>query len=280
MRTGLITIFLFLNSIHLSGCQPKEGNSVLDKYNLKKANGIQITLSPELHEISGVAFSADNRLFVHNDEQGIIFQIELQTGRIVKRFFLGKDHINGDFEDITIIKDEFYLIKSDGTIFEFKEGKDQSYVEYKKYNTGLSKENNIEGMTYDPVNNSLLLACKDFPGQGLDGSRAVYSFSLSHMKLDPKPRFVIPIEPILKRLNVKNFRPSAITRDVKTGNFLILSAHSKVIVEISESGKILDMRELAKKYHPQPEGLSFDKDSRLIISDESDGGGKITAYGR
>ena len=46
------------------------------------------------------------------------------------------------------------------------------------------------------------------------------------------------------------------------------SSKGKLIMVLSESGKILHIEKLNKKLIPQPEGLCFDKDGTLWLSSE------------
>ena len=270
-----ITLFSLL---FLAAFPFRQDNSFLSFYNLGNKNVQSILLPKVLREISGLAITGDNRVFAEEDEHGIIYQLDLNSGKVIKSFFLGEIIINEDFEDIAILTDKFYLVTSNGFIYEFSEGKDKDKVNYKKYYTGLTAENNVEGMCYDPEANSLLLVCKDFPGKGYEGYRTVYSFSLNNYKLNNKPKFVLPIEYITSKLDVKNFRPSGIARHPKSGTFFIISAHSKVIIEVSPDDKIINLRKLSKKIHNQPEGIAFTSDNSLLISDEGEEFGQITMY--
>jgi uncharacterized protein YjiK len=252
--------------------------SALSLYKLESSGASSVLLPKLLREISGIAITEDDRIFVHEDKHGVIYQIDFNSGKVIKTFSLGEKTINEDFEDITIVKNNFYLVTSSGNIYEFIEGKAKENVEYKKYSTGLTEENNVEGTCYDPVTNSLLLACKDFPGKGYDNYRTVYSFSLGNYKLEKRPRFVLPISYITQKLNIKNFHPSGIARHPKTGTFLIISAHGKAIVEVFRDGKIINLSKLSKQKHNQPEGIAFTSDYDLLISDEGKEYGQITIY--
>ena len=160
--------------------------SNLKDYNLKK--GKQIKLPGYLREISGLAASEDGKIFTHDDERGIVYEIDYSKGEIKKDFAIGKPIPKRDFEGIAIVKDKFYLIASSGDIYEFFEAKNKKNSEYKIFKTGLSKSYNIEGLCYDPNTNSLLAACKGYPGKDYNGSRAIYSFDLKEKKLKAKPQ--------------------------------------------------------------------------------------------
>lgn len=249
-------------------------NSELAKYDLSSVNPVIVTLPNDLKEISGMTVTPDNRLFCQQDEQGIVYQVDYNTGSIIKKFSLGSPSIRKDFEDIAFANGMFYLMESNGDIYEFKEGIDGESVEYKVYKTELSKKNDMEGMCYDPETNSLLLATKGSSGTGDVDDKAVYSFSLDSMKLNLQPRF------ILKKSEIKNnFNPSGIIFNNKTGTFFVIAANGNEIVEISKSGGFIGKQKLPTGIHPQAEGIVFLNDNTLLISNEGkSGSGTIIVY--
>ncbi len=249
----------------------------LNDYNLKNLK--QFKISAYLKEISGLAASDDGRIFCHDDERGIVYQLDYADGKIVKRFAIGNSIPNRDFEGIAIVKDKFYLIASSGDIYEFNEVKNGKNSKSKIYKTGLTVSNNIEGLCYDPLTNSLLIACKGYPGKNLKGYRAVYSYNLKEKKLKSKPRFLLSIKHLDKKYGLKNFSPAAIEYNLKTGTFFILSSQVKAVIEVSPDGNVLNGISLSGKTHDQPEGITFTKEMKMLISDEGrEGHGTITIY--
>lgn len=266
--------------------------SSINLYALNAKSAKTVKLSKKLQELSGLAMSADDRLFGHNDESAVIYQIDFQSGKILKSFSLGEKILKKDFEGLAIAADMFYLVTSAGTLYEFREGENKSAVPYNKYTTNLSSNNNVEGLCYDTDTHSLLLACKGDPGKGYAGNRAVYSFSLEDKKLKKKPRFLIPIKDIKKKnsgfaekmsdffmLSEETFAPSGIEKHPQTGTFFILAARGRSLIELSPDGKLLGLALLDKKHHFQPEGITFTSKNYLVIGDEGGAGkAKITFY--
>jgi len=242
-------------------------------------------LPNKLSEISGLAVTNDNRIFTHNDEKSIVYQLDYNSGKILKSFTVGKKTQKEDFEGIAFANGLFYLVTSKGDLYEFSEGDDNEEVKYEKYKTHLNADNDVEGLCYDPNNNSLLLACKGNPGKKIKGNRTVYEFSLDEKKLKKNPRFILPVKDIMENYNsdfnsklgefflIKDdtFAPSGIEYNPSTDNFFVLSFKGRMIVEISKTGKILKQYFLDSKEHRQPEGITFTKDNKLVISDESAG---------
>jgi uncharacterized protein YjiK len=72
-------------------------------------------LPPDLEEISGICFTSDGRkLAAIQDETGYMYLIDKQSGIVEKDpiFFAEK----GDFEDIAVVGDVAYIVKSKGTV--------------------------------------------------------------------------------------------------------------------------------------------------------------------
>ncbi len=264
MKFSLLIIFGILITIN----SYFEAGSELSKYDLSKDGSRQVALPSNLNEISGLAVTRDGRVFAHGDERGIIYQIDPDDGEVLKRFFLGRWLAEEDFEGIAIAGEKFFIITSDGKIFEFREGKNEEAVDYKIYNSGASSKFDIEGLCYDPSTNALLIACKEYPGKNYSSFRTVYSYSLKDYKINTTPRFKIPIKKVKDKLGTKGFHPSGIERNPVSGSFFIIgSKDGEVIIELSKEGDILDMQRLDKQHH-QPEGIAFLPDLSLLIADE------------
>jgi uncharacterized protein YjiK len=264
-------------------------SGALGLYALDDTRSDKLKLPERLAEISGIAFSPDGRLFAHGDESAMIYQVDTSSGEVVKNFKVGGSILGGamtgDFEDIAIVGNLFYLVQSDGVIVEFKEyregeGENEKQVRYQEYETSLKSKNDVEGLCYDEATNALLLLCKGDPGKGYDeGMRAVYSFSLATKQLDPKPRFLISVDEVMKLTGGPAFNPSAITRHPRAGTFLVLASAGNALVELAQDGKLLGAIRLDSDVHPQPEGIAISPGGSLFISDEGRGGkGRIRSY--
>lgn len=282
MKNGKTIIYSILKIIiifwGISGCYQSTPKSTLDKYNFK--HGKEVKLPGKLDEISGLAVTPDGRVFAHNDEKGIVYQIDYEKGEIVKEFYLSRWVPERDFEGIAYAANKFYLITSDGILFEFPEGKNKESVGFETYQTGADSKFNIEGLCYDEMSNSLIFACKEYPGKDYDGMRAAYAFSLDSYKVDKTPRLLISLKELKHKFGIKDFYPSGIEKHPESNSYFIIGARDgSAIIEVSEVSKILDAKEFKSKEHEQPEGISFLPNFDLLISDE--GGGKkgtITHY--
>lgn len=252
--------------------QKSSGTGSLSSYDLSASDPLIIELPSEISEISGITFTPQNRLFAHGDEYADIFEIDKESGKIIKKFTLGSLlAVKGDFEDIAFVKDKLFLLESKGKLYEFTEGGNGEFVSYKTYKTFLNEKNDVEGLCYDNETNSLLLACKGSGGKELGKDKAVYSFSLDNLELEENPRFVISYKDIKNNSVEGKFNPSGIARNPISGTFFIIAARGNTIIEVSKTGEILDQADLPEKIHRQPEGIAFTSDGTLYISNEAAG---------
>ena len=235
-----------------------------------------IFLPVELEEISDISIMANGNIGGIEDESGVIFEINPDNGDIIsKSKFAG----SRDFEGLTFAGSNAYAGTSDGVIFEIKNYGSKQNV--KEYSTKLSKENNVEGLCFDDANSSILLICKDHPGSALNHKefKAIYRFDTKTNKLDDEPFIKIPLAKIEKmqgqtdgkKEGKVNFHPSGIAIHPITGNYFVIASAGKLIVELNKSHDIVNVNSLPKDIFTQPEGIAFDKEGGLYISNEGKG---------
>ena len=172
------------------------------------------------------------------------------------------------------------------------------YIDEKWINKLKNMDNDEESMldqAFDVKNNRLLVACKSAPCfhkscmiHTCKTKRAIYALNLETNKFDPAPAFEIDLaelqsflknnktpeelDVLKKFITLENdiipFHPSALATHPKTGNLYILSSKGKTMMILNAKGKIIALEKLNKKIHTQPEGIVFDKDGTLYISNE------------
>lgn len=235
-------------------------------------------LSRELREISGLAVTQDGRLFAHNDERAFVYQLDPHSGDVLKRFRLGFRGLPGDFEGIAVVGERFFLVTSEGTLYEFREGQPGDEVGFEGIPTSLGDRCEVEGLAYDPRTVSLLLPCKSTRGAELRGHVVVFAFSLEHLTVDERPRYRISEVAIDEAGGRKRFSPSGIEVH-PSGSVLLVAAREHTLVELSPSGEVLAVARLSDRRHRQPEGIAVTPDGALLVADEGAGGrGRLTRY--
>ena len=253
----------------------------LESYTLNEETATHLKLSSHLEEISGLAMTRDNRLLAHNDERGVIFEIDYQNGSIAKAFQLSdmKNPVASDFEGIATIDDQIYLVTSSGRLYECREGTAGESVLFNVYTTGVGRDCEIEGLTYDESKRALLLMCKDARSEDMEGQLAVYHWSIDEKQLSKDAHTVIPVVEFSQHIKGKNFQPSGIERHPMSGNYFIVAARQGAIAEITPGGQVVAVREFPAQWHRQVEGITFAADGTLIVSDEGAGKrARLTLY--
>ena len=86
------------------------------RYNFDHPDKV-ITLPVVLREVSDITMLSNSVVACIQDEQGIVFRFDLKKGTIVSRdsFF-----VDGDYEGITKVKNDLYVLRSDGMLIEIK----------------------------------------------------------------------------------------------------------------------------------------------------------------
>lgn len=225
-------------------------------------------LPDNLYEISGIALTADGRMLVHGDQSGIVTEIDYRRGIVTKQFKLGKETLKGDFEGITIANGRVFLLESNGTLYEFAEGDGGARVDYTVHDTKLGKECEFEGVTYDSTMKSLVLVCKEVLDKSAGDSLVFYRWKLGAPAADQLTRFTVGVAHTFAEYDWKKLRPSDITVDPLTGNYVLVSSQEGALISVTPAGKLVFVK-LLVGVHAQAEGLAITSDGILVIADEA-----------
>jgi uncharacterized protein YjiK len=221
-----------------------------------------------LKEISGVSYLDANRFVCVQDPSGKIFIYNTAKSEIEKEIpFAGK----GDYEGLTIVGENAWVLRADGTLFEVGNFRTKPVV--REFDTHLTVKQNPEGLCYDQRNNRLLVAIKDEePGQ--PDYKGIYGFDLGKLKMAETP--VVKIDLNDERLTStkkskkkdNSIKPSAIGVHPVTGKIYITDGPGSKLLVMAMSGAIENLYQLDKKEFAQPEGLTFSPAGDLFISNE------------
>jgi uncharacterized protein YjiK len=287
-RLPALVIFLGL----LSFCHTPNTSKYQDGiYDLDNPD-YRYTMPKSLEEISGISWFGKGKLACIQDEDGMIFIFNLEKEKVTSTVEFGKD---GDYEDISVVKNTAYVLKSNGHIFRVKNFKNAG-IKVKRYKTLLSNKNDAEGMVYDSLKNRLLIACKGSPSiekeKPYKGYRAVYSFDLETKQLQEEPVYLIDLRKIDSYKDQGNFtqfssklarilgitdpytnlRPSGIAIHPLTDEIYIISSVGKLLIRLDRDGLVLGVQALDPNLFRQPEGICFSPGGDLYISNEGRGG--------
>jgi len=247
-------------------------------YNIKKPDEKHF-LPYVLAEISGLSYKEGGNLLAVDDETGKVFEYDATKKEIVHSIEFAKP---GDYEGVELINGKIYVMESDGDIYSFDYSKSKK-VEAQKYENDLSRENDTEGLGYDPVTNSLLIVCKEKGEvrQNNAKGRAVYSLNLDEAALSENPLFSIRTKDLKKfweenkdveyEVGRIKFKPSAIAFHPIEKRFYILSSVGKLLVVVNRNGSIQATYPISPRVLSQPEGLCFAPNGDMYISSEGEG---------
>lgn len=235
-------------------------------------------LPRKLKEISGLAVSPDGRVFTHDDEIGIIYEMDVTRGTLISNFALGDPIEIGDFEGLAISpQGVFWMVTATGRLYRFNEGDNGQHIAFERYETGLTDICEIEGLAWSVAENSLILACKANHARDMRRTISLYQWRPGMRAAQPYLSF--PEAPLAQAAGVERFRPSSIEFDAASGRMLLLSGIDGALVELDARGRVLSARALSD--HPQAEGVTVAPDGALLVSDEGPRGpAELTRYER
>ncbi len=286
VKKYLIPFFCFFVLLHQGVAQKKTALNQAYRfpYQLDKPDS-SFSLPMVLEEISGLSLGPDtSSLLAINDEEGVVYILDRHSGAVLEYKSFWKD---GDYEGLEWTDSTLWVIKSNGKLYEVRNFTTDSLCT-EKHLTPLSKENDVEGLGYDPSQRRLLIAAK---GAAMDSVRYFFSYMLHNCDICFVSLFQISRRQILeyvahlpegetkKQLQEQfdaqkekfKFKPSAIATHPQTGEFYILASAGKLLMVCSPDGSILHIQKLNKQQHRQPEGLCFAQDGTLYIANEADG---------
>jgi uncharacterized protein YjiK len=218
-------------------------------------------LEKPLQEISGLAYDKlrDEFLAV-NDEQGKIFVLDSKTFNIIRKLHFDE---KGDYEEIQMMDSMIYVLRSDGNIFKMKYTGDSIsdilMIEYK------STKGEFESFYVLQDKNQLALIPKN----------SKLSFSNKETKSQKQDATTgEPVEHGNERIDwnklsgVSVLHPSAVAIHPLTKEIYVVASIEKLLLVLDAQYNILAEYALPASTFQQPEGITFDKEGNLYISNE------------
>ncbi|WP_244214216.1 SdiA-regulated domain-containing protein [Pedobacter jejuensis] len=233
-------------------------------------NPVKYNMPQNLFEISGIAFNNGDakQVFAIQDEDGDLFYLGLddKDSKYVK--FGGK----GDYEDVAIIKNKVIVLKSNGELHIFPLSEiSKSEAENVDKVKDLVPKAEYEGLAADEKTGKVYILTKASKADDKNKATSIYAFDFDgNGSLKPAGEFNLPyadIEKISGEGKVK-FKPSALAKNQATNEWYILSSVNKMLVVADADFKIKATYPLKGGNFNQPEGIAFDKDNNLYISNE------------
>lgn len=266
----LLSILIFFTLI--AGCKQPQNQRSPPGYDLTQP--VIYKMPSILDEISGITFlnGKPDTIYTEQDEEGKLFYLH-PGDKDVRQTKFGK---RGDYEDVSICNGYVILLRSDGVLFTFP--LNQIYnkeVEAMTSQQALLPEGEYESLYADERGNDLYTVCKNCSS---DKSSEEISGHILHIdtggKLTIKRNFLIDIKQIAGTKTVKGFRfkASALAQNKKSKEWFIISSVNKMLLVTDDQWRPVHTYPLNPVLFTQPEGIAFDRDDNLYISNEMGNG--------
>lgn len=244
------------------------------RYNLLNPDTIY-ELPAILREVSGITISDKKTILCVQDELGIVFEFDPHKNEIVN-FFRFTDL--GDFEGVATNGDLVYVLRSDGTVFNF------NYRNRRNIETEILGINalNFESFTYDRASEKFYTVSKDAELNTPEAIRKVYEVTpgnfhkpklAQEINIDEVNDFLARELPESKKPQIL-FNPSAIAIHPITKEMYVLSAADRLLLIYDNKGLKAAYPLPSEMYH-KPEGITFYENGDMLISNEGDKKGMV-----
>jgi len=258
---GKVFVLLLSIAVVLNSCKAKKFiYKSPPHYDFSKPFTDKLDL--RIKEVSGIVWDHTNDEFItHNDEKGTIFYLDRDTKEYKRQFDFNTS--KGDYEDIAMIKNDVYVLKSDGELFRIvtdSTGKQKSFDVGKMDASGKN----------DSEKKALVMLCKNCED---DNKKMVSAFAYypDSIGFEKKPLYSIDISKVeaLSPRKTSRFEPSAARIHPVLKKLFILSSASNQLVIADTDGNVEAVYMLAGKLFPQAEGITFKSNGDMYISNEA-----------
>jgi uncharacterized protein YjiK len=264
-----LIIFFVCTLATISSCESQQQPYTSPPgYNLNSPK--RFNMPNALREISGIAFNqgSGDTVYAEQDEEGKVFRFKLGDANIqVTRF--GK---KGDFEDISVFRNYIIMLRSDGVLFTFPLSEMQKKeTDMVKIFENLLPDGEYEGLASDDLGNRLYVLCKHCRDEKANkwGGGIILQIDAAGV-LTPAGNFELDIKEIdaISHARKIYFHPSALAQNPLTKEWFILSSVNKMLVVADQNWKVKSVYPLNPSLFVQPEGIAFDRQQNLYISNE------------
>ncbi len=261
-------LFTYFLIISIGACaQPEIVYNSPAHYDLN--NPIKYAMPKDLEEISGISFyKGDHKiLYAEQDEEGKLYWLKAGDTK-ANHFSFGK---HGDYEDVALTNNMAVLLRSDGVLFSFPFNGVNMVANNVHEWKNILPSGEYESMYADVADNKLYVLCKNCETDKNNKTSSGYIFQFKdNQSIALIGQFSIIAKDIAK-LVLKNkiaFRPSALAKNTLTNQWYIVSSVNKMLVVTDEHFQVKNIYHLDPKLFVQPEGIAFDNEGNLYISNE------------
>lgn len=269
---------IFLTPLVLLACagtNTETPPSMPDGYSYENLQ--EIELEKELEEISGIEYDGGKTFLAHNDEEGVIYRLNGEY-KITETFSFAED---GDYEEIKKAGNALFVLGSKGDLWSMDY--DGTTISTAEEHEWPGKKAEFEAMFYNETADQLILLCKN----SKDGkeARATLGYSFNLAEGDPAESrfsedavFSLGWDAVEKATGkeLKNLHPSANAVHPLTGEIYLLASMERLLLILTPDQAIKTVHKLDKERFPQAEGITFDEQGNMYISNEAADAGEAT----
>ncbi|MFD0748818.1 SdiA-regulated domain-containing protein [Mucilaginibacter calamicampi] len=270
IRILLWLVFAWFIAMSVLSCNGQQRYSSPQGYDLN--NPVKYFMPDALNEISGIAFhngKADS-IYAEQDEDGHVYYMKLGD----KKAAHSKFEAHGDYEDIAIMGNEVFVLRSDGQIFTFPFKQVRSGNIKNPFVLGrMLPKGEYESMYAEEKTKRLYVLCKTCKDNDNKNFVTGHFYTIvDGMPEDKIGLFSINVNDIKAKSgkNKMSFHPSALAKNLRTNEWYILSSVNKLLVVTDANWKVKAAYSLPSSLFLQPEGIAFDNQNNLYISNEGD----------
>lgn len=243
-----------------------------------------VELPAALREVSGIALVDADTLACVQDEQGAIWFIDLRGIAPPRAVRFGP---HGDYEGLARVGEDYWVLRSDGWLGRIASREGALRIVSSLVLPGGFRE--WEALCFDGERNRLLVMPKNAFGQGKEAheTRPIYAVDPATGAVSAEPVLVLHRRDLLRQAEAKGlplpvkpgkhatafmFECSEIAAVPASRDLLLLSAVDRVLMRIGPDGELLAAVPMEGASLPQPEGMAWLADGRLLIASEGRGG--------
>ena len=251
-------------------------------------------LPHELREVSAVVLAGPDQVACVQDEKGALWVVDLHGTIAPRKHPFGE---GGDYEGLAKIGDHYWVLRSDGRLFELVPEGERFRISRRLQLPGPWRD--WEALCFDAAEQRLLAMPKDTPGDKADRdlrvvfavdpvagtvhSEPVVRFSLgAWLEQDKAAGIDLPVHRSAKGKERVALELACSELLVVPGSrqLLLLSSADGVLCRIDLTGRLLGLQRLDQALLPQAEGMTWLADGRLLVASEGAGAAVACSWSR
>ncbi|MCE7055197.1 hypothetical protein LZF95_10965 [Algoriphagus sp. AGSA1] len=240
----------------------------------------KIILQSEMEEISGLEWVGTDQLWAIEDESSIIYRLDTMSGKILRKRKFAK---NKDIEDLLVVNQVAWVLQSNGTLYEVSSPLSKNQ-KTSQYHFPVKKKRDIEAIVASKTEPYLFVFCKACKWDIGPDQASIFRFDLTTKRYDSIPFSALKredMQPLLQTIKTEplKIQPSAAAWHPIEDLIYILSSSGKWLCITDTDFTPKEVYRLNPRLFKQPEGITFDPQGNMYISNEAqDGNANILKF--